>query len=448
MNNICLKIENFGPIEKATIELGKINIIAGNNATGKSTASKLIYSLLIPSSSDEQYIIESHINRVIRQIRNQYRYNLKQNFKNKDVYSDNEEFKNIYDDFEESIYFNRESEIQIINEKLVLLIEKYKEIWSEVDLDKEILNDLETLQNDLDELNKLLSNPSEIFKRILEFVLKEEFGGSEQLLKNFINSHVNFYQYSHNLKIKIDSSEEKFIKTQFPKDYLEFKVNKVIYVDTPYILDFEKNPRSFATSNFNISHRQLLVNKLKEKGAEDNIFDDIMNKSLIKILDEISNIIDGKIIYKFGNFLYEENSHEFSTQNTATGIKSIGIIKALLENRTLQENSFLIMDEPEVHLHPEWQIKLAKILIIIVKNLDVTLVINSHSPYFIEAIQKYSELYELDDYTKYYLAENTKKSKNIIKNVENLKEIYEHLSKPFEILDKVNETILKNEINK
>ena len=31
------------------------------------------------------------------------------------------------------------------------------------------------------------------------------------------------------------------------------------------------------------------------------------------------------------------------------------------------------MDEPEVHLHPEWQVKLAEILTLMVKDLNVNL---------------------------------------------------------------------------
>ena len=40
--------------------------------------------------------------------------------------------------------------------------------------------------------------------------------------------------------------------------------------------------------------------------------------------------------------------------NTASGIKQIGVVQLLLSNRKLQENSVLIIDEPEVNLHPEW----------------------------------------------------------------------------------------------
>ena len=45
-NKINIKINDFGPINKADIDLNKINVVGGNNATGKSTTSKLLYCFL------------------------------------------------------------------------------------------------------------------------------------------------------------------------------------------------------------------------------------------------------------------------------------------------------------------------------------------------------------------------------------------------------------------
>ena len=40
------RIRNFGPVDEADLDIGKINIIGGHNATGKSTVSKLLYCFL------------------------------------------------------------------------------------------------------------------------------------------------------------------------------------------------------------------------------------------------------------------------------------------------------------------------------------------------------------------------------------------------------------------
>lgn len=69
-------------------------------------------------------------------------------------------------------------------------------------------------------------------------------------------------------------------------------------------------------------------------------------------------------------------------ENTASGLKQLATIQLLLDNNELTKNSFLILDEPEINLHSEWQVKLAKLLVLLVKELNIYLYINSHSPQF------------------------------------------------------------------
>ena len=64
------------------------------------------------------------------------------------------------------------------------------------------------------------------------------------------------------------------------------------------------------------------------------------------------------------------------TNLSSSGIKKIGIIEILLQNGSLKENSFLIIDEPESNLHPDWQIKFAKILTILSKELNIYIYLN------------------------------------------------------------------------
>ena len=124
-------------------------------------------------------------------------------------------------------------------------------------------------------------------------------------------------------------------------------------------------------------------------------------------------------------------------KNTASGIKQIGIIQMLLNTRKLRENCFLIIDEPEVNLHPEWQIKYAKILILLAKKLNITLYLNTHSPLFIEAIRTYAETYNLLDETNFYLTGDSEtKGKFDIEHIDtdDLNIIYSTLGRPYEIL--------------
>lgn len=51
---INFQIKDFGPINECDMDIGKINIIGGSNASGKSTASKLLYCFLKASCNQRQ----------------------------------------------------------------------------------------------------------------------------------------------------------------------------------------------------------------------------------------------------------------------------------------------------------------------------------------------------------------------------------------------------------
>ena len=134
-------------------------------------------------------------------------------------------------------------------------------------------------------------------------------------------------------------------------------------------------------------------------------------------------------------------------ETTSTGIKEIGIIELLLKNNKLKENSFLIIDEPESSLHPEWEIRFAEILVLLVKDLNVHIYLNSHSPMFIEAISLYSQYYGLLNDTNFYLTQKASDDRFYFKkiNPKNMGEVYENLTKPYDELDKLKAKILFKE---
>ena len=116
-------------------------------------------------------------------------------------------------------------------------------------------------------------------------------------------------------------------------------------------------------------------------------------------------------------------------ENTASGLKQLATIQLLLDNNELTKNSFLILDEPESNLHPEWQVKLAEILVLLVKELNIYLYINSHSPQFIEALEVFSVKYGLIDESKFYLSKKLDNNKVTFEEVDygNLASLYDNL---------------------
>lgn len=162
----------------------------------------------------------------------------------------------------------------------------------------------------------------------------------------------------------------------------------------------------------------------------------------IKLIKHVKEIISGEFIKDdLGKFYYsKENNHgieeKIPLKNIATGIKVFGILQILLENCYINPHGFFIFDEPENHLHPKWQLTMAKIIVELVKN-GVKILVNSHSPYMIEALKRYSDLEKLEDKTNFYLAEEGYIKKINDSNSETLVVIYEKLSEPYDIFEQM-----------
>lgn len=165
-------------------------------------------------------------------------------------------------------------------------------------------------------------------------------------------------------------------------------------------------------------------------------------KHIIHCLEVDNSNVSNEIITKIKDIIKTDCSNLSSA-----GIKQIGVIQILLENGSLKENSFLIIDEPESNLHPDWQIKFAEILVMLTKELDITLYLNSYSPIFIEAISLYAQYYDLLDKTSFYLTKKQENGKYNFKKIspKNMGEIYENLTKPYDMLDKLKAQILFKE---
>ena len=95
----------------------------------------------------------------------------------------------------------------------------------------------------------------------------------------------------------------------------------------------------------------------------------------------------------------------------------------------------LVLDEPENHLHPEFQIKYAEMIALLVKE-GFTVVLTSHSPTFIQALSGFIRSYNIKEKTSFYLASQIEKENySRLDNVTNdISKIFENLVFPLEQL--------------
>lgn len=99
----------------------------------------------------------------------------------------------------------------------------------------------------------------------------------------------------------------------------------------------------------------------------------------------------------------KEFSDPLLIDNASMGVKAIALLQILGSSGLLKEDDILVLDEPEVHLHPAWQIVYAEAIVLIAKELGVKVLLTTHSPDFIQAIRLFSTKHEVQDSLTAYL---------------------------------------------
>ena len=241
------------------------------------------------------------------------------------------------------------------------------------------------------------------------------------------------------LEIKKQKMNIEFKNDECVKFDSDFNIiHNAFYIDNPFIVNYINS--NINTDNF------ILEKTIHDFISDDNknVFDSVKNKEILeKVYDVLNSIMNSKIINKDDDFYlhYNENDIEIKLGNLSAGLKSFVIIKRLLENGSLNEKDVLILDEPEIHLHPKWQLVYAELIVLLQKYFNLTITITTHSHYFLEAINRYSKKHNIDERVNFYITELSENQCNVIfKNVnDNLDIIYEKMYEPLEILSNMRE---------
>ncbi len=256
------------------------------------------------------------------------------------------------------------------------------------------------------------------------------------------SSSIVLFDYENKAIIKINHDNEAYGYIDIMNIDLNFEP---IFIETPLIWNFTDFFRDIA----------LVESQYKVKLDYPYLMKDLNFKLHIKsatdgldIKEKVTNLMGGEFKKdESDHYYFYKGNKKIELVNTATGIKTFGILQVLSQNNWLNKDTVLIFDEPEVHLHPKWQLEMAKILVELVAN-GVKIVVNSHSPYMIEALERYSKIEpKTKDKTNFYLAED-----GFIKQIEDsnsltLEKIFSKLSEPFEVFEEMDSESLEKLIN-
>ena len=129
-----------------------------------------------------------------------------------------------------------------------------------------------------------------------------------------------------------------------------------------------------------------------------------------KILLRIGKLLNGEVMLKSNDFnqtrlfYTRKDGLTIRLEDTATGFKSFSYIMRLLENGYIDDKTLLMIDEPEAHLHPQWIVEFAHILVLLNKELGTKVMVASHNPNMVAAIQAIAKKQGILDKTHFYMA--------------------------------------------
>ena len=438
-----ININNIGIIEEASLKINGLTVITGYNNSGKTTVGKVVYSLFSSVENLGMNILEDQKHYAIKNAeelwRSMYMKYMENNSKldivRNNMLNFNEKIKNAAD-------------IHELDNVLTVFLTQLEAMFESIEFEQ---NDRKYKEEKKAEFEKKIKNIIEIVNtrfnseryvnEKFEMTLKEEFVGQISPL----------YKKDITGTISVEEDEQKILNFKIFNNSIvesenmldEYNIDtKVVFLDNVFLLDElsqknkENNRKFFLLDDDepNISikrHKDKLLDEISEASISGvSIIDNILSKEkLEKINKKISQTFNEEIIIA-NDKIYSSNSKIY-IENLAMGSKVFAILKLLLVKGIINDKTVLVLDEPEVHLHPQWQSVLAEILALMVKELGIIVILTTHSPQFLLALEYYMKKYEQKEIFNVYMTEESKSVCVSYREVtDSMQEAYYRLSKP------------------
>lgn len=454
-------IENIGIIENSTVVLDGLTVITGHNNSGKTTVGKALYSVLSAVENLQSDAFTDKIayaraearklrdmlemrNRVFRRTREArmdensevVKASALKRFLQAGI---GDSFENISElmDYLDRVYHEVE-EISDDSLKEIIYGKNYEKASEDI-----IKN---ARQNLLDGLEKLEDNLCKD-EGLLQYANRKI---AKTLMLEF-NAQILPVRYPEKVgKISMEDELVKYFSVDIEHNdipsgkqvYFNRAYMNAIFIDDVYVIDriddgenlwmylkLSHTEEDWRDGGVILGHNEILENELAKE--PNNIFQEVLNQKTAKILyDKLESVFPDQIILSKDRYICSNS--KLDVRNLATGSKMFAIIKKLIENEQISNGTLLILDEPESHLHPAWQNQFAEIVVLMVKYLNVDVLLTTHSPNFLMALEVYAKQYKVWEHTNMYCTESNDKNGMIhyVDVKDNMKIAYEKLANP------------------
>ncbi len=479
-----IHLDHIGIIQDSDIQVNGLTVITGKNSSGKTTVGKLLYAIVRASAEMDKMILNSmydYVQSQVEDVLSSFGMSLLKSSRFFGVLSD-AEMTSEWKELSNLFWSVRHRDSSVDLEDYVNKMLNFIESLSLEDIDK-ILNhnfsspsrnlslfNLESENTDIkeDHLLNLKNRQLDKLKNVLNTIRDPDVISklSPQQMKMaindiFANQVLPVKDPSTTGFIRISNDETTLLDIQIydENDYafrdlkeLKHLYSQAIFIDNPFVLDknyvsLGAKANSFTdvdtSSSTHLSDSDTHLAHLLRSRKSENIFDlqDLRN-STQSVIEKINEIVPGEfIVTRDGNF-YLNDGAKLKVANLAAGSKQFSIIKTLLMNGHLTSKTLLILDEPESHLHPKWINSFAEILVLLICELRLHVLLTTHSPNLLLALDYYSKKYPIRKNAHFYLAIQEDDGFSHINNIDNnISDAYTHLAEPFVWMSMLNDAI-------
>lgn len=438
-----LEISNYAKIGYADLKFDGITVIAGQNNTGKTTVGKILFSMFNSLYDLDHRVDDLRASEIENLCKSYMAYifytKVKHIDRNGVSISDAVEYGN--DVFNESMIKGLSNYIydmkpqDFTEDNFLTMLEKYgMDCGIKLNqLDLAVL--LDVLFEKLSRVVK--SDRKKIANEMIFNFFKANFASQIQPLNNT----------EQEAKVVLTIKNHP-IEIRFASDTIQMECNvnimhEAYFIDDPFVIDRLCRPFIELTKEEDkfTSPKEFLINKLLTyKNNNNSVFETLYVKEKLQgIMKLINGIVPGMISSNDSKWTLSSPYYQQPVDfyNLSAGLKSFVLLKMLLEKGELKEKDILILDEPEIHLHPEWQLKYAEIIVLLQKEFDLNIVVTTHSRDFFEAIELYSKKHGISDKCNYYLSKQIDGVSSFDDVTQDTAQIYGQLIKPSSLLDQL-----------
>lgn len=455
-----LEVRNIGKVKYADIDIDGITVIAAANNTGKSTLGKALYSLLSPFHDYDINVRDGLVRSIQRVmvmtgVPDDIRSFASEN--TEDVYSGRITKILAERIVQEVQYGSEKTEQDVTAGFLSIAFQDYsentigafspQERWPRRD-NPEVLRSFAQLLGEDEKYFILRTRIAELLSVSNEQSAKEV---TQRIFKNqFDNQIRGLFPLSSDESEIVFSDEEskreaKFIANQCILSIPAMNEKRRIYIlDDPSLLD-NMHRRPMRGLGYRDKLIEAIFNRMGE--LQSDVFDDLAGSVVAQgKMQEILSVFDKTVHAVLASTpsglvidTDETVRDSIRVSNSSMGVKAFAIIRFLIENGIVSDDDVLVLDEPEIHLHPEWQITYAHALVLIAKVLDIKMLVTTHSPYFLQALVDYAYALDYSNQMSVYTAELQEDGSSVFVHLDDdgIADIFDIMARPFLTLQKV-----------